>query len=64
MTQTQQPEALRLAHALSGGKLIDDSTEWMDTLHAAAEELPPKNCAANMPSLKSWKLNMQQQMRL
>ena len=39
MTQTQQPEALRLAHALSGGKLIDDSTEWMDTLHAAAEEL-------------------------
>ena len=39
MTQTQQPEALRLAHALSGGKLIDDSTEWADTLHAAAAEL-------------------------
>ena len=28
MTQTQQPEALQLAHTLSGGKLIDDSTEW------------------------------------
>ena len=39
MTQTQQPEALRLAHALSGGKLIDDSTEWADTLHAADAEL-------------------------
>ena len=39
MTQSQQPEALRLAHALSGGKLIDDSTEWADTLHAAAAEL-------------------------
>ena len=39
MSDTQQPEALRLAHALSGGKLIDDSTEWMDTLHAAAEEV-------------------------
>ena len=39
MTQTQQPEALRLAHTLSGGKLIDDSTEWADTLHAAAAEL-------------------------
>ena len=35
----QQPEALRLAHTLSGGKLIDDSTEWADTLHAAAAEL-------------------------
>ena len=34
-----QPNALRLAHALSGGKLIDDSTEWADTLHAAAAEL-------------------------
>ena len=34
-----QPEALRLAHTLNGGKLIDDSTEWADTLHAAAEEL-------------------------
>lgn len=33
------PEALRLAHALDGGKLIDDSTEWADTLHAAADEL-------------------------
>ena len=38
-TSTQQPEALRLAHSLSGGKLIDDSMEWADTLHAAAEEL-------------------------
>ena len=38
-TSTQQPEALRLAHTLSGGKLIDDSTEWADTLHAAAAEL-------------------------
>ena len=35
---TQQQEALRLAHALGGGKLIDDSTEWADTLHAAAAE--------------------------
>ena len=39
MTQTQQPEALQLAHTLIGGKLIDDSTEWADTLHAAATEL-------------------------
>ena len=39
MTQTQQPEALKLAYALRGGKLIDDSTEWADTLHAAAGEL-------------------------
>ena len=39
MSGTQQTEALRLAHALSGGKLIDDSTEWADTLHAAAAEL-------------------------
>ena len=39
MTQTQQPKALQLAYALSGGKLIDDSTEWADTLHAAAAEL-------------------------
>ena len=39
MTQTQQPEALRLAHTLNGGKLIDDSMEWADTLHAAAAEL-------------------------
>ena len=39
MTQAQQPEALRLAHTLIGGKLIDDSTEWADTLHAAAAEL-------------------------
>ena len=38
-TSTEQPEALRLAHALSGGKLIDDSTEWADTLHAADAEL-------------------------
>ena len=38
-TSTEQPEALRLAHSLSGGKLIDDSTEWADTLHAAAAEL-------------------------
>ena len=30
-----QPNALCLAHSLSGGKLIDDSTEWADTLHAA-----------------------------
>ena len=36
---TQQPNALCLAHTLSGGKLIDDSTEWADTLHAAAAEL-------------------------
>ena len=39
MSSTQQPKALRLAHTLSGGKLIDDSTEWADTLHAAAAEL-------------------------
>ena len=38
-TSTQQTEALRLAHTLRGGKLIDDSTEWADTLHAAAAEL-------------------------
>ena len=38
-TSTEQPEALRLAHTLSGGKLIDDSTEWADTLHAADAEL-------------------------
>ena len=38
-TSTEQPEALRLATGLSGGKLIDDSTEWADTLHAAAAEL-------------------------
>ena len=36
---TQQPNALHLAHSLSGGKLIDDSTEWADTLHAADAEL-------------------------
>ena len=36
---TQQPNALCLAHTLSGGKLIDDSTEWADTLHAADAEL-------------------------
>lgn len=34
-----QDEALSLAHALDGGKLIDDSTEWADTLHASAAEL-------------------------
>ncbi len=40
MTQAiTQPEALQLAYALSGGKLIDDSTEWADTLHAASAEL-------------------------
>ena len=39
MTQTQQPDALQLAHALNGGKLIDDSMEWADTLHDAAAEL-------------------------
>ena len=39
MSDTQQPEALQLAYALSGGKLIDDSTEWADTLHAAEAEL-------------------------
>ena len=39
MSNTQQPNALRLAHALSGGKLIDDSTEWADILHTAAAEL-------------------------
>ena len=39
MSDTQQPEDLQLAYALSGGKLIDDSTEWADTLHAAAAEL-------------------------
>ena len=38
-TSTKQPEALRLAHALNGGKLIDDSMEWADTLHAASTEL-------------------------
>ena len=41
MTQAQQPEALRLAHTLIGGKLIDDSTEWADTLHAAVADLRP-----------------------
>ena len=30
-----QDEALRLADTLDGGKLIDDSTEWADTLHTA-----------------------------
>ena len=40
MSNTQQPEALRLAHALGGGELIDDSTEWADTLHAAATAAP------------------------
>ena len=40
-TSTEQPEALRMAHTLSGGKLIDDSTEWADTLHAAAADLRP-----------------------
>ena len=39
MTRAQQPEAQRLARTLSGGKLIDDSTEWADTLHAASAEL-------------------------
>ena len=40
MTQAiTQPEALQLAYALSGGKLIDDSTEWADTLPAASAEL-------------------------
>ena len=39
MNITHQPEALRLAHALGGGKLIDDSTEWADTLHAAATKI-------------------------
>jgi len=34
-----QDEALRLADALDGGKLIDDSAEWADTLHEAAAEL-------------------------
>ena len=38
-TNTQQLEALQLAYALRGGKLIDDSTEWADTLHAAEAEL-------------------------
>ena len=38
-TSTEQSEALQLAHALNGSKLIDDSTEWADTLHAAAAEL-------------------------
>ena len=42
MTHTNtQPEALRLAHALSGGKLIDDSMEWADTLHAASTPASP-----------------------
>ena len=36
MTQAQQPEALRLAHTLIGGKLIDDSTEWAETQRHAA----------------------------
>ena len=39
MTQVQQPEALQLAHALNGSKLIDDSTEWAHTLHDAANLL-------------------------
>ena len=39
MSNTQKPEALQLAHALGGGKLIDDSTAWADTLHAADAEL-------------------------
>ena len=39
MTTTQKPNALQLAYALRGGKLIDDSTEWADTLHAAEAEL-------------------------
>lgn len=34
-----QDEALRLADTLDGGKLIDDSTEWADTLHTAAATL-------------------------
>ena len=34
-----QAKALQLAHALGGGKLIDDSTAWADTLHAADAEL-------------------------
>ena len=38
-TNTQKPNALQLAYALRGGKLIDDSTEWADTLHAAAAKL-------------------------
>ena len=38
-TNTQKPNALHLAHKLRGGKLIDDSTEWADTLHAAAAAL-------------------------
>lgn len=38
-TKGPQAEALRLANALDGGKLIDDSTEWADTLARAAELL-------------------------
>ena len=34
-----QDQVLHLAHALDGGKLIDDSTEWADTLHTAAATL-------------------------
>ena len=49
MKDTQQPEALRLAHTLSGGKLIDDSTEWADTLHAAAAELRSQHARIEEP---------------
>ena len=47
-TSTEQPEALRLATGLSGGKLIDDSTEWADTLL-------PQSYAASTHVLRSWK---------
>ncbi len=39
MQNMNKDTALQIAHTLSGGKLIDDSTEWADTLHAAAAEL-------------------------
>ena len=64
MSSTQQPEALRLAHTLSGGKLIDDSTEWADTLHAAAAELRHQHArieeleaqlAATQSAAQGWK---------
>ena len=64
-TSTEQPEALRLAHTLSGGKLIDDSTEWADTLHAAAAELRHQHArieelesqlTATQSAAQGWKL--------
>lgn len=55
---TAQPEALRLAHALDGAKLIDDSTEWAETLQAAAAELRRLQNALEMAvsdAQRSWR---------